>query len=1450
MKKILFTLGLLALPSIASADFFGFLDRSATRDTVSIPIKITDSLGSPAVLVSGDSVYITVYSPGGTVVFVDSMAFNDASINSYVWEDFTGRDYVYTERISVLDGASTAVGMFTLFAHTQNLTSAALEDQKSTSFYIGDNLWNSLLANLDASITSRTLPSATYFDPVTDAVANVSAVNGIGADVITATSFAASTITEILDSLFTTRVDADTATNSFYGSLLNDLTAIRDSLQFLITATSASIGQVSADVTAVSGSVDAADSLEAGLDGYDNADLTNREYIVAIDGNVVMIEDTVNAIIDTVQARAQDNFVFRGAVSGTPTAGDDSTVAIDGDIPVTKANDYFNDMTIVFTTGAHNGKSATFFDWDGTNDSMHFKPPLGTILADNDSFVVMPQWMYNGVWRAQFPSETPVAGSWVDSGSGWGATSAGGLDSQIVSNIVHRVANGTPKGSGSDSSTLAERDGTVAAVEAGAYDSTAWSDSTFTGPDFATNWYDEFATPAVLRDTILGTNINDVTFLGTDTSYGEFVLDTNHYQGSGAAGIDSQTVSNIMHRVGWGTPKGSGSDSSTLAERDVQVAGINNATIDSGNFVDGALRGRHFEDSYWDSLANRSDSGSGGGGSDTSAIKTMLENNPLITGLGRDAGNLVRNSGFERDSALANTAPEFWVKGDGTHTLDESQTSTSGGRWQFHIDPSANETSFVYQYIGEVVAGHYWLSGAIQQNTNTATESWIVLDNVIPTTTSIHIDSVGADTNTTDGFEYGKIVTLAAGDIYLGMRVNNAALGFDATFDNIKLISLAFDTSAYQGAAGSLDSGVVSRVVHRIANGTPQGSGSDSSTLAERDATVAAMDNDVITAASIAAAAIGSSELATNAIGSAQFAASAITEILDSLFNTRVDADTGSGSYYGSLLADLTAIRDSLQFLVTGGAGSVDSQLISNIMHRVGWGTPKGSGSDSSTQAERDVTGTSDILSYMDTLIYSGAIWVNAAAANTNTVIGTDGTSKNPVSTFAAARTLADALGTQQYNIVGNGTLTLAATHEEWVFNGINRGATIALGGQDVDLSVFRGVAVSGAQGGTQDAWYIECELGLMSTVAGHFIECALMDTIGVRNNADIFFDACHSTAAGLTTPTIDFGVATTNVSIRHYSGGVRFMDASSNDTINVEGEGQIIVSANSANVNLVTRGHFTITDSSTGTPNFTVDALFTRAEADLWVWANADTSGSVDTSDIGAWLVNNLQTSVAGTGAVTVVIAATDTSGTDTTVSGVPLTLRDLAGNQIGLNQFTNTDGYTTWSLTEGDSMTVQISGTVHNSHIWQSDADTFVVPASIDTFGVGTPTAADSLLMGFDVPVSTPSAANTCVITLHLGDIDGIVDNEDLFGRKVTFTLPGKHIDTCADPVSIITNVSKTGTSDIDGIVTVQLRYSNCVRDTEYELTIDHPNFTNKTYKITVPRQATYTLTADDLE
>ncbi len=164
----------------------------------------------------------------------------------------------------------------------------------------------------------------------------------------------------------------------------------------------------------------------------------------------------------------------------------------------------------------------------------------------------------------------------------------------------------------------------------------------------------------------------------------------------------------------------------------------------------------------------------------TNALMDSIGFSPDGVGL-----NLVRNPGFERDS-VGGAAPEFWTQGIGTHTADITETSTMGGRWQFQIDPSANETSFVYQRVGELPAGSYWLS-ATGKGIGTS-GGLIVIDNAVPTTTSAHIDSVSLNVTKQ---EAGKIVTIVTAEaIWIGLRVNALFAGNEVEFDNIKLIPI------------------------------------------------------------------------------------------------------------------------------------------------------------------------------------------------------------------------------------------------------------------------------------------------------------------------------------------------------------------------------------------------------------------------------------------------------------------------------------------------------------------------------------------------------------------------------------------------------------------------------------------------------------------------------------
>ena len=172
----------------------------------------------------------------------------------------------------------------------------------------------------------------------------------------------------------------------------------------------------------------------------------------------------------------------------------------------------------------------------------------------------------------------------------------------------------------------------------------------------------------------------------------------------------------------------------------------------------------------------------------------------------------------------------------------------------------------------------------------------------------------------------------------------------------------------------------------------------------------------------------------------------------------------------------------------------------------------------------------------------NGAVWIDTNASNTNTVAGIDGVSTNPVSTVAAANTLAAALNLHKFEVAPNSSITLAASQQNESFSG--DAWTLALGGQDIAGTVFRGATVSGVATGATPPHFEHCRLGTVTLPP-----CRINGTTGftgtltVGSAGDFFIIQCASLIAGAGSPTIDCGagIGPSNFNVRDWSGGVAF---------------------------------------------------------------------------------------------------------------------------------------------------------------------------------------------------------------------------------------------------------------------------------------------------------------------
>ncbi len=237
---------------------------------------------------------------------------------------------------------------------------------------------------------------------------------------------------------------------------------------------------------------------------------------------------------------------------------------------------------------------------------------------------------------------------------------------------------------------------------------------------------------------------------------------------------------------------------------------------------------------------------------------------------------------------------------------------------------------------------------------------------------------------------------------------------------------------------------------------------------------------------------------------------------------------------------------------------------------------------------------------------YSGprgpGVYLNDGAANTNTVNGTDGTINNPVSTIAAAKTLADSMSIDRVYLVNDADITLAATMVDYEFVGIGEVTAniINLGSQDVSNSAFYNLCIEGTQGGSGRLQANNCSLrdpGAGATTL-HILakDCGILDQIEVDTSSDNVFDQCYSLVAGTASPIIIATGASGTISIRHFSGGIEFQSLSASHNISLETDGQVIFDATcNVNASVSLRGNMTITDNTAGMTSLTTGAVYDK---------------------------------------------------------------------------------------------------------------------------------------------------------------------------------------------------------------------------------------------------------------
>ena len=282
-----------------------------------------------------------------------------------------------------------------------------------------------------------------------------------------------------------------------------------------------------------------------------------------------------------------------------------------------------------------------------------------------------------------------------------------------------------------------------------------------------------------------------------------------------------------------------------------------------------------------------------------------------------------------------------------------------------------------------------------------------------------------------------------------------------------------------------------------------------------------------------------------------------------------------------------------------------------------------------------------------------GAVWFDSNVSNTNTVVGIDGTSTNPVSTSAALLTLLSSTNLTKARIANRSWLSLTGAFnnktmmgEDWDFDP---------NAQSISGSVFIGASIQGSTStAASPPSFVHCVFDNAVTLPPHREDCCHWgSTITFSAAGDYYFNDVRSRIPGAAAPTINLASnGSTNVSVRNYSGGLNVSGIAATDVLSIGGPDLGTVTLTGADGTVDMRGTGKpVVDSRTGSPTLTVTG-YVEDMIDL-VPAAVDTTLTAAHGS-GSWSASGLT----GARSLTIHTQEADT----TTIASTQITVRDEA--------------------------------------------------------------------------------------------------------------------------------------------------------------------------------------------
>jgi len=209
-----------------------------------------------------------------------------------------------------------------------------------------------------------------------------------------------------------------------------------------------------------------------------------------------------------------------------------------------------------------------------------------------------------------------------------------------------------------------------------------------------------------------------------------------------------------------------------------------------------------------------------------------------------------------------------------------------------------------------------------------------------------------------------------------------------------------------------------------------------------------------------------------------------------------------------------------------------------------------------------------------------GAVWLGTDA-NTNTTSYVDGIMTNPVSTIAAAKSIADNLKIKRFWVQSGVTVTLGAAYVGYVFTGA--GYIMALGGQDISKTIIESVeGLSGtATCPTGEAIIRNSHLGPTAITIGEvdFNDCHLMGTVTMSQaTVPYLFNKC----TGVSAAKITFAAASQSAVISKWSGPLTIAGMVSTNTLFLDGDGDVTFDNTNNTGTVYISGNIRLTNNGT----------------------------------------------------------------------------------------------------------------------------------------------------------------------------------------------------------------------------------------------------------------------------